>query len=302
MPLSARAAGDGRLTPLRIFLATPSDVAAERRRVHAVVEELNAHNGLAEQNGFTLRLLGWEDASAGMGRAQGVLLEQMPPQQWDIFIGALWTRFGTPSGGRDAATGRPYDSGTEEEFRAAHNAWLKTKRPHIFFYRRTTAPRSLEDIKLDQYQKVKAFFAEFGHDGEHPGLFTAYKNLTEFERRVRQDLTRKLLELAASARAADLPATAPKPASSAAATSTAGGRAREDLVQLLYELISESFSLYELQDLAFQMHIEYDDLPGETKSGKVRSLVEYCRNRGRLDELANRLKRERPHLAGRLNS
>lgn len=41
--------------------------------------------------------------------------------QWDIFVGALWTRFGSPSGGRDPEAGLPYDSGTEKEFRRAHH-------------------------------------------------------------------------------------------------------------------------------------------------------------------------------------
>lgn len=188
------------LTVLRVFLASPSDVTEERRRLQTVLNELNSHGGLAEQQGLILRLLAWETAYSGMGRPEDVILDQMPIEQWDIFVGLLWTRFGLPSGGRDSDTGLPYDSGTEEEFRLAYRAWKETGRPHILFYRRNSLPREADAIDPVQLGRVQAFFREFGPDGKNPGLFTSYMSPSAFERRVRQDLTSLLPKIVESRR------------------------------------------------------------------------------------------------------
>lgn len=179
---------------LRIFLASPGDVTEERDRVKAVADELNQTNNLADSLGVTLQVLDWRtDASPAMGRAEEELLKQMPVKSWDIFIGILWLRFGTGSGGKDPESGRDYDSGTEEEFRLAYRSWKKTKRPKMLFYRgvKEVNPTTID---LEQYQKVDRFFQEFFPDGEHPGLYLNYKDADDFERKVRTDLNKLLLE------------------------------------------------------------------------------------------------------------
>ncbi|HEX8221270.1 MAG TPA: NB-ARC domain-containing protein [Chloroflexia bacterium] len=105
-----------------------------------------------------------------------------------MFVGILWMRFGTPSGGQDLTTGRYYDSGTEEEFYLAYRAWKAAKRPRILFYHRTSGVESLNDIDLEQLSKVRAFCKEFGAAGQHPGLVQTYQTPIELERRVRNDL------------------------------------------------------------------------------------------------------------------
>jgi hypothetical protein len=45
---------------------------------------------------------------------------------YDIFVGILWKRFGTPTG--------KAESGTEEEFNIAYANWQQFKRPRILFY------------------------------------------------------------------------------------------------------------------------------------------------------------------------
>ncbi len=191
--LPARFPTDIRL--LRLFLASPSDVSEERNRLKTVVDELNQPGGLAEQYGVQVQLLRWEQAVSGMGKVENVLLEQMPVEQWDIFVGILWTRFGSPTGNLDPQTGLPFDSGTEEEFTLAYRSWQARGKPHILFYRRTSSPASLDDIDLDQYSKVKTFLEKFKTGGAQPGLFTAYSTPDDFERRVRQDLIKLLPRL-----------------------------------------------------------------------------------------------------------
>lgn len=191
-----------RLTPhpqfrrrLSIFVASPGDVRDERERVHRIVEEMNQPGALADQYGLTLQVLDWRNAIPGAGRPETVILNQLQLESWDIFIGVLWYRFGSPTGGQDPATGRFYDSGTEEEFRLAYRAWQETGRPHILTYQRTSAPTTLSDIVPEQLTKVQSFWKEFGPDGQHPGLFQQYETPDNFERRVRGDLIKLLAKL-----------------------------------------------------------------------------------------------------------
>jgi len=177
---------------LRIFVASPGDVAEERVRLKKVVDGLNQPKKLADRLGLRLQLLDWH-VPPGMGRPQGVILEQRPVEEWDIFIGILWSRFGTPSGEVDAQTGLAYDSGTHEEFMQAYRAWQKTGRPRILFYRcnREIAP---DQIDPEQLAKVQAFWKEFQAEGEHPGLLQEYDTPDAFEDQVRSDLEELLFE------------------------------------------------------------------------------------------------------------
>jgi hypothetical protein len=125
-----------------------------------------------------------------MGRPEAVILDQLPVDSWDLFIGMLWKRFGTPSGGRDPETGRYYNSGTQEEFWLAYRSSQKSQRPHMLIYRRTSPLP--DDVDLEQLAQVRAFWKEFDAAGEHPGLVQSYKTPTAFERRVRNDLIKVL--------------------------------------------------------------------------------------------------------------
>jgi DNA-binding NtrC family response regulator len=55
----------------------------------------------------------------------------------------------------------------------------------------------------------------------------------------------------------------------------------------LRRTLGKKFGLEEIQDLCFDLDIDFDALPGEGK--KARELVAYCRRRDRLKELATRI-------------
>ena len=62
----------------------------------------------------------------------------------------------------------------------------------------------------------------------------------------------------------------------------------------LRDLLAHHFSLEELRGLCFDLGLEYEDLPGETRPGRAQSLIEYCLRRGRLPELHRRCTALRP--------
>jgi hypothetical protein len=112
---------------IRVFVASPSDVAMERNQIARVVEELNLTiSAIAPEKKVVLELVRWEThAHPGIGDGpQQVITRQIG--KYDIFIGILWKRMGT----RTAVAA----SSTEEEFRQAYRIWDENRTLPILFY------------------------------------------------------------------------------------------------------------------------------------------------------------------------
>lgn len=69
-----------------------------------------------------------------------------------------------------------------------------------------------------------------------------------------------------------------------------------DLARLRDQL-AKHFNLQELQDLCFDLDIQYDDLPGLTQGDKARGIIQYCQRHNRLDDLIKRCMKLRPNVS-----
>ena len=167
------------ISTIRVFVASPGDVQRERDSLLGVINEINRSlDALVPQAATRLDLVRWEtDAFPEMGRAQAVINRQIGA--YDIFIGILWKRFGTPTG--------KASSGTEEEFQIAYRRWRKHGTPTILFYFNNSAiapPQSLEDV--EQLRRV----VEFREKLAPKGLIWKYDGDDLFMNTVRPHLTR----------------------------------------------------------------------------------------------------------------
>jgi len=117
------------------------------------------------------------------GRAQALINKQIGT--YDIFIGIMWKRFGSPTG---AAA-----SGTEEEFRLAYDLWhQQALSPHIaFYFCNAPSPVPESDEEIAQLAKVMAFRKEL----QQKGLIWPYVDLVTFSNDVRRHLFRILREM-----------------------------------------------------------------------------------------------------------
>ena len=163
---------------LTIFLASPSDVSDERAVFEEVVNDWN--KAWARELGLRLELLRWEtDAFPAIGTdAQDVINRQIP-NDYDLFFGIMWSRFGTP-------TGR-FGSGTEEEFhRALERCQIANERPEIAFYFKDApiSPSKLDTHQLERVQKFKREASDFGL------LTWDFVDIGQFEKLVRLHITR----------------------------------------------------------------------------------------------------------------
>jgi hypothetical protein len=168
---------------IKLFVASPGDVKEERDRLEELVGELNRTIG--STNDLYVELVRWEThARPGFGAdAQDVINTQIEPV--DIFVGIMWTRFGTPT--NRAA------SGTEEEFERAYNMWKISGQPKILFYFNKSPffPRDVDAVS--QLQKVISFRQTLQERG---GLVWEYQSPDEFIRFAREHFTKELLEIA----------------------------------------------------------------------------------------------------------
>jgi Domain of unknown function (DUF4062) len=97
---------------LQIFVASPTELKDERIALETVVKELN--QTLSESTGSYLELVKWETHTMpGFGLDPQAVINEQIGDKYDIFIGILSTKFGSP-------TPRA-GSGTEEEFERAYD-------------------------------------------------------------------------------------------------------------------------------------------------------------------------------------
>jgi hypothetical protein len=109
------------LRPIHVFIASPGDLAVERRAFKDVIDELNG--GFGDGAGVRFVALGWEDTLATTGRcAQDVINQDI--DRSDVFVLALHRRWG-----QEAPDAKPYSSYTEEEFHRAMDRWKKDGAP-----------------------------------------------------------------------------------------------------------------------------------------------------------------------------
>lgn len=190
---------------IRVFIASPGDVADARERADVVIAELSKVLGDAYK--VVVEAVMWEhDAWPGFGEdAQDVINEQIG--DFDVFVAILWTRLGTPTG---RAT-----SGTVEEYGRAYERWRQTRKPAMMLYF-CKAPAALE--KVEEIRQKEALI-EFRDAVQAHGLTWDFESADDFERKFRNHLRKELERLiggfggAAGRDAAqdDIGAAAPRP-------------------------------------------------------------------------------------------
>jgi hypothetical protein len=133
---------------VKVFIASPGDLAVERRAFKEVVDELN--NGFGRGAHVTFEPLGWEDALATTGRrSQSVINKDI--DACDVFVLVMWRRWG-----QRAPDAKPYSSYTEEEFYRALARYEKDRKPTIFVFFKHIDPGQMVD-QGRELKKVLAF-------------------------------------------------------------------------------------------------------------------------------------------------
>lgn len=138
------------VTKYSIFVGSPSDLKEERFAIEEVVKELNLTFGATHS--LIIELLKWETHSApgiSSNHPQDLINNDIG-DDYDIFIGLLWKKFGTAT---DKA-----ESGTEEEFMRAYNRFqVNNNSLQVLFYFKQAVPKSMKEINGGELLKIENF-------------------------------------------------------------------------------------------------------------------------------------------------
>lgn len=164
-------------TTLTIFVSSPSDVSEERDVVDKVVNEING-NWSRDLN-VRFDVIRWErDAVPGFGVDAQDVINREVGDEYDIFVGIMWARFGTPT----IRAG----SGTEEEFEIAFERYTNdpsSVRIMFYFKSQPPAPGKFDSNQLD---RVNEFRSKLSNKG---GLWASFETAQEFESLLRSHLS-----------------------------------------------------------------------------------------------------------------
>jgi WD40 repeat protein len=180
---------------LRIFVSSPGDVIAERRRAQLVIEKL----AKAYARFFTAEAILWEvEPMLASGHFQDQIT---PPSETDILVLIVWSRLGTPlpeqteTRAYHGIDGRVPVTGTEWEFEDALAGHQKRGAPDLLAYRKQADPvvslkdRSAKAAAEEQWDKLDAFWNRwFVNRGEFRAGFSEFSSLDEFEDKLEQNL------------------------------------------------------------------------------------------------------------------
>lgn len=250
---------------LSIFLASPGDVSEERRRVKDVVDTWNT--SWSRELSVRLDLLQWEtDAYPDAGDdAQDVINRQIP-DDWDLFIGLMWCRFGTPT----ARAG----SGTEEEFqRAVDRRNTADSRVALLLYFKDgpIAPSKIDPTQL-------AGVRSFQDEARSLGLLTwSFNDADDFERLLSVHITKHVQEWRRAANSV----VQPRPPVKQQSTSTVPADPQSEVSKIAqaraeseddgYLDLFEEFSTRstEIQEISERLNAAQNHLTEKTNEGRL---------------------------------
>ena len=113
---------------IKVFIASPGDLAIERRAFKDTIDDLN--KGFGRGCDVKFEALGWEETLSTVGRRpQDVINKEI--DACDVFVLAMFRRWGQKA--LDAKK-RGFSSYTEEEFYRALRRLEKTANPTIFAF------------------------------------------------------------------------------------------------------------------------------------------------------------------------
>ena len=159
---------------LKVMIASPGDVSAERQIVRDVLTDWNHMH--SEDRGLVLMPIGWETHSAPtMGDRPQAIINKQILGNCDLLVAVFWTRIGSPTG---VAV-----SGTVEEIQEHINAG----KPAMIYF--SSAPVRPDSVDEKQYAALK----EFKQECYNKGLVESYDTLGEFRDKFSRQLTQTII-------------------------------------------------------------------------------------------------------------
>ena len=162
---------------IRAFLASPGDLQNERKAIREVIKEFNEI--WADELGYQVELLGWEETISGYGRPQHLINQDV--DRCDLFLGMMWKKWGTPPDKEGVFT-----SGFHEEFERSIKRRKESRKPEICLFFKEIGEEFMVDRGPD-LKKVLEFKDKI--ISEKSVLFQNFSNISEIETLIRKSVS-----------------------------------------------------------------------------------------------------------------
>ncbi|HBP88371.1 MAG TPA: hypothetical protein DD706_11820 [Nitrospiraceae bacterium] len=213
---------------IRAFLASPGDLPEERHAIRGVVDEFNG--SWANELGYQVELIGWEETVAGFGRPQHLINQDL--DRCDLFLGMIWKRWGTPPDHNGGFT-----SGFEEEYERSVARCEKTGSPEISLFFKQIPDEFMLDPG-DDLKKVLEFRGKI--IGGKKVLFQNFSTARDIETLARKCITAYVNRVKAEDESSE-----PDELRAKRARSGSGDAGEEDRGRELSPLSAEGFEFLE---------------------------------------------------------
>ncbi|HWA92982.1 MAG TPA: hypothetical protein VG844_00170 [Terracidiphilus sp.] len=163
-------------TVYRILIASPSDVADERRAIPEIIQQWNRDNSFHLKT--VLEAVKWEThCIPEMGDRPQEIVNRQVVRDCDLLVGVFWTKLGSPTG--------KAESGTVEEI----HEFIATGKPTMLYF--SKVPAALADVDIEQFKRLQSFKSEC----QSKGLVSTYETLDEMRDLLRSHLGRTIQKL-----------------------------------------------------------------------------------------------------------
>lgn len=167
----------------KCFIGSPGDTTEERKYCKDVFNHINKTIG--EKFNFRVESLMWEDDSrpAFGDYSQAVINRQLLLKEYNLFIGIMWARFGSPT--------KTAESGTIEEFEDAYHKYKEENQDLeicMYFNKKDIPQDKMEPDQIGKVFEFKKRVSELG------GLYNEYLGAEQFKENLLAHLTKYFLE------------------------------------------------------------------------------------------------------------
>ncbi|MEL7061635.1 MAG: hypothetical protein AAGN46_16535, partial [Acidobacteriota bacterium] len=157
---------------MRLYLAAPNDLAAERRAVERVVSDVNVRR--RSKGVAPIELHDWHSTLAPHALLpENVAFQNLDVRQEDVFVGLAWLAYDGPDAEGEVAT--------ERDVETAYAYWKTLRRPQALFFRCMRSPDSLDAIDPRAFDRVGLFHRRFDAPEKNRFAFGSFRTIEELE-------------------------------------------------------------------------------------------------------------------------
>lgn len=167
---------------VKVFIGSPSDTINERNKISEIIEELNQTIGY--NSDILVQSIMWENNVRPTIGLDGQDVINSQTQDYDIFVGMMWKKYGSPTPRAGSATDEEYTHALES-FRS--NGHCKDI---IFMF--SKMPFNSYEVEADQLAKVQTFRKRIEKDGV---LHKDYDSIDDFAKQLKVALFQSITKL-----------------------------------------------------------------------------------------------------------